>query len=1092
MAGVGNGSRSKGGTGRSTEVRKKVPGAREGRTNSYDTKKTGRVQNARDSRENTGSRTRSSAARTARGKAPVRRTASSSAERTRERQEAASRADSARENDRVRSGLGRESEVRRAIYLVIAGLIAVLCFVSFLGLCGKFGDIVNDITFGFMGSLAYVFPFALFGISAFFVFTGRKCKASKVVCMIGLAILIAALLQLAIGGYEPGLKFLDNFTNSSPGYTGATKTYGGLFGGAIAGLMCKYLGKVATVVILVALAIILLLLISGEAIIAYIKEAKNRPAKPTRSTSGTYGGEEEGTEPEDYDDYGEGSFGRRVKTRRIKDSDDIYVEDDFMRDEPEVRRKIRLQSPVVIEKVPMRADSDDDLLLFDEKNKDKDIGFIDSLKKRGKEMLRDRDGGETPEEHVPSREDREEMRKAAYDLEEIGKMNGPEDEEEDEDDGDDGENALYMQELKRKYGNKPKIDVPKLKRSEYSDAIIIGHHSSGNGYYVDDPEAADMRAREERNSEDETPTGPKIVSFDPSRTGDRETEDTAGNEHRGSFEEHGSEAYAANDAATPSGEGRPEEAATRTRKTTKKTDAAETGAAVAKIGEEIEDKETEVVQKYVFPPITLLERSSGKAKTAPERELKETARKLEETFESFGVAVTVTDVSCGPSVTRYELHPEQGVKVSRITALADDIKLALAAADIRIEAPIPGKSAVGIEIPNKENTMVRLRDLIETEDFEKHKSNIAFAVGKDIGGKTVVTDIAKMPHLLIAGATGSGKSVCINTLIMSIIYKADPADVKMIMVDPKVVELNVYNGIPHLLIPVVTDPKKASAALNWAVAEMTNRYNLFAGAGVRDLEGYNKKIEAEMKKPRQEGEPELLLTKLPQIVIIIDELADLMMVAPGEVEDAICRLAQLARAAGLHLVIATQRPSVNVITGLIKANVPSRIAFAVSSAIDSRTIIDSGGAEKLLGRGDMLFFPSGYPKPVRLQGAYVSDKEVSDVVDFLKSSSENETVYSEEITKHIEQVQTADPKGQTVSDDGRDEYFAEAGKFIIEKEKASIGLLQRVFKIGFNRAARIMDQLAEAGVVGEEEGTKPRKILMTQAEFEQFLGGKTD
>ncbi len=493
------------------------------------------------------------------------------------------------------------------------------------------------------------------------------------------------------------------------------------------------------------------------------------------------------------------------------------------------------------------------------------------------------------------------------------------------------------------------------------------------------------------------------------------------------------------------------------------------------ISQTVEQKE------YIFPSANLLspQKQKNKGKSS-EKDLKETALKLQTTLDSFGVHVTVTNVSVGPAVTRYELQPEQGVKVSRITSLADDIKLNLAASDIRIEAPIPGKAAVGIEVPNKENSMVTFRELIDSREFSEHASNLAFAVGKDIGGQTTITDIAKMPHLLIAGATGSGKSVCINTLIMSILFKAKPSDVRMIMVDPKVVELNVYNGIPHLLIPVVTDPKKASAALNWAVMEMTERYKKFADVGARDLKGYNEKA-AQVAHLDDES-----CQKLPQIIIIIDELADLMMVAPGEVEDAICRLAQLARAAGIHLIIATQRPSVNVITGLIKANIPSRIAFAVSSAIDSRTIIDGSGAEKLLGKGDMLFFPSGYPKPVRIQGAFISDKEVSSVVDFLKQNN-NEAVYSDDIHEKINNAKPAELSAQQGSDNDRDEYFTEAGKFIIEKDKASIGMLQRVYKIGFNRAARIMDQLSEAGVVGPEEGTKPRKVLMSLEQFEQYL-----
>ena len=497
---------------------------------------------------------------------------------------------------------------------------------------------------------------------------------------------------------------------------------------------------------------------------------------------------------------------------------------------------------------------------------------------------------------------------------------------------------------------------------------------------------------------------------------------------------------------------------------------------------EIADKEQEIKKEYEIPPVSLLKKGTG-GKGDSDTHLRSTAKKLQETLHNFGVNVTVTNVSCGPTVTRYELQPEQGVKVSKIVSLTDDIKLNLAATDIRIEAPIPGKAAVGIEVPNATNSAVMLRELIQSEAFSTCKSKLAFAAGKDIAGQPVIADIAKMPHLLIAGATGSGKSVCINTLIMSILYKATPEEVRLIMIDPKVVELSVYNGIPHLLIPVVTDPKKAAGALNWAVAEMTDRYNKFAEYNVRDLKGYNAKVD-KIKDIEEEGKPE----KMPQIVIIVDELADLMMVAPGEVEDAICRLAQLARAAGIHLIIATQRPSVNVITGLIKANMPSRIAFSVSSGVDSRTIIDMNGAEKLLGKGDMLFYPQGYQKPARVQGAFVSDQEVGAVVKFLAEQNPAH-VYSQEIQDKIEAAKdaSANQAGAASGGNDRDAYFTDAGKFIIEKDKASIGMLQRVFKIGFNRAARIMDQLCEAGVVGEEEGTKPRKVLMSQEEFEQYI-----
>lgn len=484
---------------------------------------------------------------------------------------------------------------------------------------------------------------------------------------------------------------------------------------------------------------------------------------------------------------------------------------------------------------------------------------------------------------------------------------------------------------------------------------------------------------------------------------------------------------------------------------------------------------------YQFPPIDLLslptkQESSG----ASDKDLRETAMRLKDTLQSFNVEVEMGAVTCGPTVTRYEVLPAQGVRVNKITNLADDLKLSLAAPSIRIEAPIPGKSAVGIEVPNEKPSSVHFRELLEGEAFEKAKSPVAFAVGKDIGGKVIVTDIAKMPHLLIAGATGSGKSVCINTLIMSILYKSDPNEVKLIMIDPKVVELSCYNGIPHLYCPVVTDPKEAAASLNWAVREMMDRYNKFKELGVRNIAGYNEKIKS-VENAEAAG-----YTHMPLLVIIVDEFADLMMVASKEVEDAVCRLAQLARAAGIHLILATQRPSVNVITGVIKANIPSRIAFSVSSAIDSRTILDKGGAEKLLGKGDMLFFPSGYSEPVRLQGAFVSDKEVSDVVAFLCNNNET-PVYNDKVTEIVDIPAGADSTSEDKKSDV-DEYFEDAGRFVIDSGRAAAGQLQRKFSIGFNRAGRIIDQLNKAGVVGPAVGTKPRQVLMTMEQFEVYLG----
>lgn len=486
----------------------------------------------------------------------------------------------------------------------------------------------------------------------------------------------------------------------------------------------------------------------------------------------------------------------------------------------------------------------------------------------------------------------------------------------------------------------------------------------------------------------------------------------------------------------------------------------------------LQEVEEAAMMPYVFPPLDILKEPVLTVENESEL-IQNNAKKLEDTLQSFGVSAKVINVSKGPTVTRYEIQPAQGVKVSRIVNLTDDIALNLAAAGIRMEAPIPGKSAIGIEVPNREAGSVMLREVVGTAEFEKSESKLSFGLGKDISGKAVITDIAKMPHLLIAGATGSGKSVCINTLIVSLLYKAKPEEVRLLMIDPKVVELSIYNGIPHLLIPVVTDPKKAAGALNWAVQEMNDRYKLFAAAGVRDLKGYNQAVE-------QKGDGSI--AKLPQIVIIVDELADLMMVASGEVEDTICRLAQMARAAGLHLIIATQRPSVDVITGLIKANIPSRIAFNVSSGTDSRTILDMNGAEKLLGKGDMLFYPVGNSKPVRIQGAFISDHEVESIVEFLKT--QQQTRYNQKIMNHLNKSEDASTNAE--SKDDLDEFFADALELVVDKERASASMLQRYFRIGFNRAARILDQLAEAGYVGEEQGSKPRDVLLTRRELESL------
>ncbi|MDY4250919.1 DNA translocase FtsK [Clostridium sp.] len=481
----------------------------------------------------------------------------------------------------------------------------------------------------------------------------------------------------------------------------------------------------------------------------------------------------------------------------------------------------------------------------------------------------------------------------------------------------------------------------------------------------------------------------------------------------------------------------------------------------------IEKKEEKV---YIHPSIELLNiNSKTKLKSEDKKELIENAGKLKEILNDFGVDANVLQVTKGPSVTRFEIQPSPGVKVSKIVNLQDDIALGLAASGVRMEAPIPGKAAIGIEVPNNKQTAVFLREVLDSEEFKIAKKKLAFALGKDISGKCVVGDLATMPHTLIAGATGSGKSVCINTLIISLLYKYSPNEVKLLMVDPKVVELSVYNGIPHLLIPVVTDPKKAAAALNWAVNEMNKRYKLFAEASVRNIESYNSLFE--------KG---LIEEKLPYIVIIVDELADLMMACPNDVEDYICRLAQMARAAGMHLIIATQRPSVDVITGVIKANIPSRISFAVSSGIDSRTILDQTGAEKLLGRGDMLYYPIGENKPIRVQGAFISEEEVEKVVNFIKNEEE-ENKYEESIIEHIESE--SKDSGKVSEDSESDELVNEAIKIVVEYNQASTSFLQRKLRIGFNRASRIMDELEERGIISEKDGSRPRQILVTKEEL---------
>lgn len=880
-------------------------------------------------------------------------------------------------------------ELNNELVLLVTLVVSLLLFLSNFSLSGKVGEVINRVTFGLFGVLAYLIPFFLFFGIAFYLANKKENKRYivKLAASIGLFAVIAAVLQLVFGKTSD-VKFLEYYRLCAE-----SKSGGGLLGGAICQLLVPLFGKVGSYIVLIALALLCIMVLTGKALFALLAEVGGKEVEKQKELHKI-----------------------RAEERRISKEEQFLQREEQLRvrmEEQEKARISRAQSFLLPEEEPKAEPPKEELIR-------NFFGGFSKTAPAGKEER-------LPEhkmEEIP-------MDKETETLIYTGNYKPSKDTV-------DAVNSIYEEELRKKF------DKPVT--TETMTEVVPQYDTPA------EPSFSERSLQDKRQ-----PESPKAK------------------------EAFAHAAYGVPAAKTPAEEKKETEAIKAANKATAED--------IARVAEAAEAAREEKIPEYQFPPVELLSRPVHKGSANSEEELIQTADKLKNTLESFGVRVTINNVSRGPAVTRYELQPEQGVKVSKITGLADDIKLNLAAADVRIEAPIPGKAAIGIEVPNKENTAVYLREIIECPEFVNHSSNIAFTVGKDIGGQNIVADIAKMPHVLIAGATGSGKSVCINTIIMSILYKAHPNDVKLIMVDPKVVELSVYNGIPHLLIPVVTDPKKASAALNWAVAEMMERYEKFAALGVRDLKGYNKRVD----EAAAEGHIDEKFPKLPQIVIIVDELADLMMVAPGEVEDAICRLAQLARAAGIHLIIATQRPSVNVITGLIKANVPSRVAFAVSSGVDSRTILDSVGAEKLLGKGDMLFYPSGYPKPVRIQGAFVSDKEVNSVVEFLKGQSNGAAVYSEEISQKIANSVTAEATGSlaaaTGSDSGKDEYFAEAGRFIIEKDKASIGMLQRVYKIGFNRAARIMDQLSDAGVVGPEEGTKPRKILMTMEEFENYLSG---
>ena len=917
----------------------------------------------------------------------------------------------------------QDSELFHEIGLIVLFVVMVILFCCNFGIIGPVGNAISGVLFGIFGFTAYIAPIVIFLAVAFwFANEGNPTAVRKMIAGVVLFLMLGVICDL-IARIAGSMEQYDIKLLYTNCSTG--KKGGGILAGSICYLLLHYLETVGTVLVVLLCSVISLILVTERSFLNSMRNGGDRIRELSREDAVR---RRENAQIRRQEQEERNS--QREEARRIRE------EERRIREEERRLRAEEKENEQILNAIPRREKKVSGVMMdtSQKKQETQPVGRREDIH----EIVYEEDAQEIPVV--------EETRVTSSDFDKI-KVTGM--------------HQVTMQEAaaEEPYEEIPVEEVtsaatfkkPFERRESWQEeaALLTPQAESIRIHKEDIPEPVEEPVTEWQSSSDMRQLQPETepVVREPAET------------------------------ATAESRIRPKITAPEPPK----------GNSLAEdqIHKDIAKAAKQPPAEYRIPPLGLLQK--GKAATGDSsRELKETAMRLQQTLNTFGVKVTITDISQGPSVTRYELQPEQGVKVSKIVGLADDIKLNLAATDIRIEAPIPGKAAIGIEVPNKENMTVALRDLLESKEFQEFNSNIAFAVGKDIAGKTVVADIAKMPHMLIAGATGSGKSVCINTLIMSILYKAHPDDVKLIMVDPKVVELSVYNGIPHLLIPVVTDPKKASAALHWGVSEMEDRYRKFADYNVRDLKGYNKKIET-MPVPEGEEAPK----KMPQIVIIVDELADLMMVCPGEVEESICRLAQLARAAGIHLIIATQRPSVDVITGLIKANMPSRVAFSVSSGVDSRTILDMNGAEKLLGKGDMLFYPQGYSKPARVQGAFVSDKEVSDVVDYLKNQALGNTYsnYAEDIEEKIKNIGSSGGSSGSGSGGGndRDEYFEEAARFIIDKDKASIGMLQRVLKIGFNRAARIMDQLCEYGVVGEEEGTKPRKVLMSMEQFEQLL-----
>ena len=973
----------------------------------------------------------------------------------------------------------RNAEAKKDdIIIIVVTLVCILMVLSYVGICGIVGTGINALVFGLFGRLGYILPFIIL-VLTLFIIANKDNGVSPVgiIYAVLLAAVLGALIQLAVGGFNDEIGLFDYFSNSSLNYEGEQATYGGLFGGMLVKLLCPLVGKVATVLILIALLLILFVLMTGKPFVMAVFKKISRRIEDFRKRRAIEKDEQDFYEDDEEEPVVKSHdtgvrYGVRRLPRQRMGTMNVEFGKKKGKEEKDNKEKKEAAKPVYEERAENKKVKGSDSLYIP------GVGNV-RLGKDASDDVREEDYTEADFAGVDDNGDDELVE---YKRETTRKR----------DPFEDGGKVTSIGMKKLHSGSTAAFEEGESKIVDLFSPKIADPETFDDDFRVDlfgDEDFEDEKPAETKVSDRITLVKPPISRTENNRPGiDRKTAESVDEVIR-EYEKNNVSDGPKN--PEPVREEKPEPVKEETAAPSENLkDKIVPVAGAAVFTDMTKEPEPPKLPEYKFPPIRLLNKSKSHQDKGSDRkkELENTIQKLQSTFESFGVGVRVTDASVGPTVTRYELLPDQGVKVKTITALSDDIKLALAAPEIRIEAPIPGKAAVGIEVPNKESAAVLFGDLLDSDEFRNSKTNLAFVVGKDIGGKSIISDIGDMPHALIAGATGSGKSVCINALIMSILYKAKPTDVKMIMIDPKRVELVGYNGIPHLIVPVVTDVKKAAGALAWAVAEMDDRYKRFADAGVRDLAAYNNHMVEKWMEESNEGEcPD----KLPQIVIIVDELNDLMMTANSkDIESDIARLTQLARACGIHVILATQRPSVNVITGTIKANIPTRIAFSVSSIVDSRTILDQAGAEKLLGKGDMLYYPRGYAKPVRLQGVYVSDKEVNDVVDFIKKQYK-EMKYNDIVSKHIDEksagkTQTKDDGGQQ-EQDANDEFFEDAGRLIIKKQKASVGMLQREFRIGFNRAARIMDNLAEDGVVGPEEGTKPRKILMTLEEFENYL-----